>query len=94
MPILDGSQQLVTLVSGNLMPFSGLHGYCMYVVNTGKRSQTNIEVKTFKSVKIATKLAGGGLSLLCPAFGTIRRCGLVGVDVVLLKGVCHSRGGL
>lgn len=32
-PTLDGSEQLVNQVSGTLMPPSGLHRYCMYIVS-------------------------------------------------------------
>jgi hypothetical protein len=32
--------------------------------------------------------------MLGPENGTIRRCGLVGVDVALLEEVCHCGGGL
>jgi hypothetical protein len=31
--------------------------------------------------------------MLGPGGGTIRRYGLVGVDVVLLEEVCHCKGG-
>jgi hypothetical protein len=31
----------------------------------------------------------GGMNMLGPGSGTIRRCGLVGVGVALLKEVCH-----
>ena len=31
--------------------------------------------------------------MLGPGNGTIRRCGLVGVGVVLLEEVCHCGGG-
>ena len=30
-----------------------------------------------------------GLNMLGPGSGTVRRCGLVGVDVALLEEVCH-----
>jgi hypothetical protein len=35
----------------------------------------------------------GGLNMLGPGSGTIRRCGLVGVSVVLLEKVCHCGSG-
>ena len=35
-----------------------------------------------------------GLNMLGPGSGTIRRFGLVGVGVALLKEVCHCGGGL
>ena len=35
----------------------------------------------------------GGLNMLGPGSGTIRRCGLVGVGVALLKEVCHCGSG-
>jgi hypothetical protein len=31
----------------------------------------------------------GGLNVLGPGSGTVRRCGLVGVGVALLEEVCH-----
>ena len=31
----------------------------------------------------------GGLNMLGPGSGTIRKCGLVGVGVALLEEVCH-----
>ena len=37
---------------------------------------------------------GDDLDMLVPVSGTIRRCGLVGVDVALLEEVCHCRGEL
>ena len=36
----------------------------------------------------------GGLNMLGPGSGTIRRRGLVGVGVALLEEVCHFGGGL
>jgi hypothetical protein len=36
----------------------------------------------------------GGLNILGPGGGAIRRCGLVGVGVALLEEVCHFGGGL
>ena len=36
----------------------------------------------------------GGLYMFGPGSGTIRRCGLVGVGVALLKEGCHCQGGL
>ena len=36
----------------------------------------------------------GGLNMLGPGRGTIRRCGLVGVGVALLEEVCHCGHGL
>jgi hypothetical protein len=35
-----------------------------------------------------------GLNVLGPGSGTIKKCGLVGVDVTLLEEVCHWRDGL
>jgi hypothetical protein len=35
----------------------------------------------------------GGLNMLGPGSGTIRRCGLVEVGVALLEDVCHCGGG-
>jgi hypothetical protein len=32
--------------------------------------------------------------MLGPRSGTIRKCGLLGVDVAILEKVCHCRGGL
>jgi hypothetical protein len=34
----------------------------------------------------------GGLNMLGPGTGTIRRCGLVGVGVAVFEEVCHCRG--
>ena len=36
----------------------------------------------------------GGLNMVGPGSGTIRACGLVGVDVALLKEMCHHGCGL
>ena len=36
----------------------------------------------------------GGLNMFGPGSGTVRRHGLVGVGVALLKEVCHCGGGL
>jgi len=36
----------------------------------------------------------GGLKMLGPGTGTVRRCGLVGVGVALLEEVCHCGGGI
>jgi hypothetical protein len=36
----------------------------------------------------------GGLNMLDPGSGTIRRCGLFGIGVALLEDVCHCGGGL
>ena len=36
----------------------------------------------------------GGLNMLGPGSGTIKRCGLVGVGVTLLEEVCHCGCGL
>ena len=36
----------------------------------------------------------GGLNMLGPGNGTIRRCGLIGVGVAFLEEVCHCRAGL
>ena len=36
----------------------------------------------------------GVLNMIGPGSGTIRRCGLVGVGVALLKEVYHCGGGL
>ena len=36
----------------------------------------------------------GDLNMLDPGSGTIERCGLVGVGVVLLEEVCHCGSGL
>jgi len=36
----------------------------------------------------------GGLNMLGPGSGTIRRSGLVGVGVALLEELCHFGGGL
>ena len=35
----------------------------------------------------------GGLNKLGPRSGTIRRYGLIGVDVALVEELCHCRGG-
>jgi hypothetical protein len=35
----------------------------------------------------------GGLNILVPETGTIWRCGLVGVGIVLLEEICHCRSG-
>jgi hypothetical protein len=32
--------------------------------------------------------------MLGPGIGTIKKCGLVGLNVVLLEGVCHCQGRL
>jgi hypothetical protein len=44
--------------------------------------------------EIANHQDCGGLNMLIPGSGTIRRCGLVGVGVALLEEVCHCEGGL
>jgi hypothetical protein len=36
----------------------------------------------------------GGLNMLGPGSGTVRKCGLVRVSVALLKEGCHCGGGL
>jgi hypothetical protein len=36
--------------------------------------------------------ACGGLNMLGPGSGTVRRCGLIGVGVALLEEVCHCGG--
>ena len=36
----------------------------------------------------------GGLNMLGPGSGIIRKCGLVGVGVALLEDVCHYGGRL
>ena len=37
---------------------------------------------------------GGGLKMLGPGNGSIRRCGLIGVGVALLEEACHCEGRL
>ena len=39
------------------------------------------------------RLHCGGLCMLGPGSGTVRRSGLVGVGVAFLKEVCHCGGG-
>ena len=36
----------------------------------------------------------GGLNMVGPGSDATRRCGLIGIDVVLLEEVCHFGGGL
>ena len=36
----------------------------------------------------------GGLKMLGPGNGSIRRCGLIGVGVALLEEACHCEGRL
>ena len=40
------------------------------------------------------KVMCGGLNMLGPVSGTIKRCGLVGGGVALLEEVCQFGGGL
>ena len=47
-----------------------------------------------KSTEPRRKAICGGLNMLGPGSGTIRRCGLVGVGVALLEEVCHCGGRL
>lgn len=53
---LSDSKSAVTLVSGDLMPYSGLHGHCIYVVHRHKSQQSTYTRKIIKQLKM-NKLA-------------------------------------
>ena len=60
------------------------------------KPQVNYRTKyiRMRKTKLNINAVCGGLNMLHPGSGTIRRCGLVRVGMALLKEVCHCWGGL
>ena len=81
---------------------NNLMALCMFFVNCRmcQRAVLLWQISFYLSISdcnstpvTQTDIICGGLNMLDPESGTIRSCGLVGVDVALLEEVCHCGGG-